>query len=184
MKETLEMRKEEAKKERMKEIIKSIICKFVFDNYGEHIEDACYNLDAFAEEFSNELLNLLKVINKNDPYYFFFNKEKKELTIYLFSPYASYLFSSYASRNYFVKYIISADKLKDVDYSDDFLYEIIENCTGCRLIYMSETPEMFAEIVEKINAHKYSMALDSDELDDEENWDALRRRLMEFADVQ
>lgn len=49
---------------------------------------------------------------------------------------------------------------------------------------MSEKPEMFAEIVEKINAHKYSMALDSDELDDEENWDALRKRLMEFADVQ
>ena len=176
MKDPFEMEKEEAKKKRMKEIIKFILCKFVYTNCGEKESDACYNLEASAEEFSNELLNLLKVINKNDPYYFFFNKEKKELTIYLGNP--------YASSNYFKEHIISADKLKDIDYSDDFLYEILEKCTDYRLIYMSKKPEMFAEIVEKINAHKYSMALDSDELDDEENWDALRKRLMEFADVQ
>lgn len=152
MKETFEMKKEEAKKEKMKEIIKSIICKFVYTHYGEKESDACYNLEALAEEISNELPNLLKVLNKDDPYYFFFNKEKKELTIYLVP--------SYASRNYFVEHSISADKLKDIDYSDDFLYEILETC---------EKPEMFVEIVEKINAYKYSMALDSDELDDEEN---------------
>lgn len=177
--EIFKMEKEEAKKKRMKEIIKFILCKFVYTNYGEKESDACYNLEASAEEFSNELLNLLKGLNKDDPYYFFFNKEKKELTIYLVNP--------FASRNYFEEHIISADKLKDIDYSDDFLYEILEKCkkcTGYRLIYISKNPEMFAEIVEKINAHKYSMALDSDELDDEKNWDALRTRLMEFADVQ
>lgn len=176
MKETFEMRKERAKKERMQEIIKSIICKFVYTNYGEKESDACYNLEALAEELSNELPNLLKMINESDTYYFFLDKEKKELAIYYINP--------FASSNYFKEHIISADKLKDIDYSDDFLYEILEKSTDYRLIYMSEKPEMFAEVVEKIKAHKYLMALDADELDDEENSDAIRTRLMEFADVQ
>ena len=76
MKDPFEMEKEEVKKKRMKELFKFILCKFVYTNYGEKESDACYNLEASAEEFSNELLNLLKVINKNDPYYFFFNKSR------------------------------------------------------------------------------------------------------------
>lgn len=77
MKDPFEMEKEEAKKKRMKEIIKFILCKFVYTNCGEKESDACYNLEASAEEFSNELLNLLKVINKNDRYYFFSIKRKR-----------------------------------------------------------------------------------------------------------
>lgn len=134
----------------MKKFIKRVICRFVYDNYGETEENACYNLDALAEEITKAFQDLDEAFD-----YFFFDEEHKQLKII-------YL-NNDASSACFEELVIGDDVLKTIDYScEDFIDEIYEKAR-CYGIYKNEHPELFADIMRSINNSEYSMVMPGDE---------------------
>lgn len=165
----------------MKELLTAIICKFVFDHYGEHIEDACYNLDALADELANSLDGLIgsavNCLNETDVDYFFFDEEKRQLTIYALN--------NDASSICFEEAVIGDDELQRLDYSsDEFVEELFEK-SRCSGIYLYEHLEMFLKIIKMLTNHEYSIAIswrETETLNTETN--RLRKMLMQFAGVE